>query len=169
MTTQFDDLENNENFENKPSSFPKAPSAELLENLQLISDVFEQIETETAEIAEMIFEYLIDVKDEDLMNGSIPQHPNKKINSYLKILNRLFKFSRNKGRFRIINRKTIEDLDKKTFTICMCHDGGVSLDVLCDIVNTENQARIPNASPVKVTVKKAFGNFLENSQDLHLK
>ncbi len=148
---------NNEN----PSMFPKQPSADMLENLQLISEVFQRIETETAEMAEMIFDYLIDVSDEDLMNGTIPQHENKKINAYMKILNRLFKFSRNKGKFRIINRKTIEDLDKKTFTICMCHDGGVSLDILCDVVNTENQARIPTTSPVKVTVKRAFD--LENS------
>jgi len=48
-------------------------------------------------------------------------------------------------------------LDKKTFTICMCLDGGISLDILCDIVNTENQARTPNTSPVKITIKKLFG------------
>lgn len=147
-----------------PSSDPKNPSAEVLENLQLISDVFQQIEQETSEIAEMIFDYLIEASDENLINGTIPNHPNNKINSYIKILNRLFKFSRDTGRFRIINRKTIEDLDKKTFTICMCHDGGVSLDILCDIVNTENQARIPTKSPVKVTVTKAFGNSIDNQQ-----
>ena len=161
MSIKSDGLQD-KNLQTTPSSFPKSPSAEVLENLQLISDVFEQIERETAEIAEMIFDYLIDVNDDDLINGVIPEHPNPKINSYIKILNRLFRFSRSKGKFRIINRKTIESLDKKTFNICMCHDGGVSLDILCDIVNTENQARIPTTSPVKVTVTKAFGGL---SQD----
>ena len=35
----------------------------------------------------------------------------------------------------------------------MCFDGGVSLDILCDIVNEENQAH-PTRSPVRVTIKK---------------
>ncbi len=144
----------------EPSSFPKNASAEMMENLQAISEVFQKIEEETAEIAEWIFDYLINATDEQIMSGTVPPHANKRINSYIKILNRLFLFSRKNsyaGGLRIINRKTVESLDKKTFTICMCHDGGVSLDILCDIVNTENQARTPKTSPVKVTVTQAFG------------
>jgi len=136
------------------------------ENLKLLSEVFELIETETAEIAEMIFDYLIDVLDGDIMTGSISEnHPNPKVSAYIKILNRLFLFSRksSRGSFRVINRKTVKDLDKKTYAICMCFDGGVSLDILCDIVNTENQARTPNNSPVKVTVKRMFVGDLQHS------
>ncbi len=164
-----------ENFKNKlppefASFFAKnSYEEEMIENLQMISEVFKKIEDETAEIAEMIFDYLINVADEKIMNGTIPFHKNPRINFYIKILNRLFLFSRNSsanksGAIRIINRKTVQDLDKKTFTICMCHDGGVSLDVLCDIVNTENQARTPNNSPVRVTAKQ----FFTNSQDVNL-
>jgi len=130
------------------------------ENLKLLTEVFKRIEEETAETAEMIFDYLVDIMDDKIMTGEIPDHPNPKVNAYIKILNRLFRFSRKnsaKGGFRVINRKTVKDLDKKTYTFCMCFDGGVSLDVLCEIVNAENQARTPTASPVRVMVKQAFG------------
>ncbi len=134
-------------------------STSVADNLKLISEVFKDIEKESIEIAEMLFEYLINVADEDVMNGTIPEHKNKKINRYLKILNRLFRFSRKKassGGFRIISREMIEGLDKKTYIICMCHDGGTSLDILCDVVNAENSARTPTRSPVRVVVKQAF-------------
>jgi hypothetical protein len=153
--------------EKNPSFSPQTPSANVLTNLKRISEVFQKIESETAEIAEEIFSYLIDVSDENIMSGTIPipDSGSKRLKTYLKILNRLFLLSRQskENSFRIINRNTIRKLDKKTFTICMCYDGGVSLDILCDVVNTENQARTPNASPVKVTVRQ----FL--SKDLTMK
>lgn len=142
-----------------PAPAPKNASAQMIENLQQISEVFQRIEEETVEIAEMIFDYLINATDEQIMSGKIPPHKNPRIDSYIKILNRLFLFSRaeNSGGLRLINRRTVESLDKKTFAICMCHDGGMSLDILCDIVNAENQARTPKTSPVKVTIIQAFG------------
>lgn len=147
-----------------PSLSPQTPSADVLTNLKRISEVFQRIESETAEIAEEIFSYLIDVSDEDIMSGAIPipAGGSARLKAYLKILNRLFLFSRKSKEtsFRIINRNTIRKLDKKTFTICMCHDGGVSLDILCDVVNTENQARTPTVSPVKVTVRQFFSGNL---------
>ncbi len=137
------------------------------ENLKLLSEVFKLIETETAAIAEMVFDYLVDVLDEYIMTGEISEdHPNPKVRAYIKILNRLFLLSRknsDKGAFKLISRKTVKDLDKKTYTICMCFDGGVSLDILCDIVNTENQARTPTASPVRVTVKRVFLGDVQHS------
>ncbi|MBM3579357.1 MAG: hypothetical protein FJX34_01125 [Alphaproteobacteria bacterium] len=136
------------------------------ENLKLLSEVFQRIENETAEVADLLFEYLIDVPDEQIMTGTIPlDHPNRRIAAYIKILNRLFLFSRKqkRGGFRIVNRKMIQELDKKTYTICICFDGGVSLDILCDVVNTENQARTPTTSPVKVTVKQVFIGDLERA------
>ena len=139
----------------KPSGSIQTPSA--VDNLKLISEVFQKIEQESIEIAELLFEYLIDVPDEQIMSGSIPKHKNSKINKYVDILNRLFKFSRKdatSGGFRIISREMIEGLDKKTYVICMCFDGGVSLDILCDVVNTENNARTPTRSPVRVVVKQ---------------
>lgn len=152
-----------EEFSSKPSAEinAKNASADLLKNLDLITEVFESIEKETAEIADMIFEYLVGIDDENIKNGTIPPHNDKKINGYVNILNRLFLLSRKDGSFRVINRKTVEGLDKKTFTISMCHDGGVSLDILCDVVNVENQARIPTKSPVRVTVTKLVNNEVE--------
>jgi hypothetical protein len=140
-----------------PSASIKNPT--VADNLKMVAEVFKKIEEESAEIAEMLFEYLIDIADEDVMNGTIPSHKNSKINKYIKILNRLFQFSRKQeasGGFRIISREMIESLDKKTYVICMCHDGGVSLDILCDVVNTENSARTPSRSPVRVVVKQMF-------------
>lgn len=144
----------------KPSSSMTADvkASELFANLELIGEVFALIEKETVEIADMIFDYLINVDDHHISQGTIPSHNNKKINAYINILNRLFLLSRRNSKFRIINRKTVENLDKKTFAISMCLDGGHSLDILCDIVNTENQARMPGLSPVKITIKKVFAS-----------
>ena len=142
-----------------PLTSLKNASAEAIENLQLISEVFQQIEKETAEIAEMIFEYLIDVDDAQVATGTIPPTGNKRVDRYIKILNRLFLFSKKYFRqsgVRIINRRVVKDLDKKTFAICMCFDGGVSLDILCDIVNEENRVRTPNISPVRLTIEQVF-------------
>lgn len=86
------------------------------ENLKLLTEVFQRIEGETANVAEMIFDYLIDIMDDQIMTGEIPAHPNPKVNAYIKILNRLFLLSRknaNRGGFSLINRKTVKDLDKK--------------------------------------------------------
>lgn len=152
----------NKNNKIQPSSSLEEPSADLLNNLQEISEAFQKIEEETIEIAELIFDYLININDNDIINGTISPHENKKINNYIKILNRLFQFSRKNhtkhSGFKIINRRTVKELDKKTYTFCMCFDGGVSLDILCDIVNTENQARMPKSSPIKITIKQVYNN-----------
>ena len=150
--------------EKSPSLSPQTPTADVLMNLKRISEVFQKIESETAEVAEEIFDYLINIGDEQIMSGTIPLQGNSRIRAYIKILNRLFLLSRKskESRFRIINRNTVRKLDKKTFTISMCYDGGVSLDILCDIVNAENEARIPNTSLVKVTVKQIFPSSLSN-------
>ena len=157
-----DNKKKDENLESntKPSTAMAAnvEESELFANLELIGEVFELIEKETVEVADMIFDYLINVDDHHIAQGTIPPHSDNKINAYIKILNRLFLLSRKNSKFRIINRKTVENLDKKTFAISMCLDGGHSLDILCDIVNTENQARMPGLSPVKITIKKVFGS-----------
>ena len=147
-----------------PSSFLKNPSAEVIANLKMLGEIFQRIEKETAEIAEMLFEYLIDATDEQIATGTVPPHRNKRIDGYIKILNRLFLFSKtfakNSG-IKIINRKIVKELNKKTFAICMCYDGGISLDILCDVVNEENKVRTPPAIlhrlPVNLTVKQVFG------------
>lgn len=150
--TQLDCVDSHQKNTDIPSDAPQSVSD--IENLEFITQVFQQIEEETVQIAEMLFEYLIEATDAQIMTGTIPAHKNAKISAYIKVLNRLFKFSRAKkknGGFRIINRNTIEALDKKTYTISMCHDGGTSLDILCDVVNSENGARTPN-NKVKVKI-----------------
>lgn len=151
--------------ESEPDVKPQSVSD--VENLEFISQVFQQIEEESVEVAEMLFEYLIEISDADIMTGNIPSHKNKKINAYIKLLNRLFKFSRAsniQGSFRIISRKMIKELDKKTYAISMCHDGGTSLDILCDVVNSENSARTPN-NRVKIKVVRQFAPETAKSQD----
>ena len=148
---------------NFPSTSPSNVSADIIADLKLISEVFQKIEQETAEIAEMIFGYLIDVSDADIINGTIPDHKNPKLKRYIQILNRLFRFSRNHAKdgligMIVINRKTVKALDRKTYAISMCFDGGASLDILCDIVNEENCVRTPTKSPVRVTVRQAFND-----------
>jgi hypothetical protein len=142
-------------------------TASDIENLELITKVFQQIEAETAQVAEMLFDYLIEATDAQIMTGTIPAHNNRKINEYVKIMNRLFKFSRaaSDGGFRLITRNTIQALDKKTYTISMCHDGGTSLDILCDIVNSENSARTPRNSVKIKVVKQLAPASLDKSMD----
>lgn len=145
-----------------PSSHLNSAKADIIADLALLSEVFQRIENETAEIAEMIFDYLIEASDLDIIEGTIPDHPDPKISGYVKILNRLFRLSRRRSKdgimsLIVINRKTVRELDKKTFAISMCFDGGVSLDILCAIVNEENLYRTPTKSPVKVTIRKFVG------------
>jgi hypothetical protein len=149
-----------------PSSFPKNMPTDIVANLQLIGEIFQRIEQEASEIAEEIFDHLIDATDLQIMTGTIPPHKNQRINEYIKLLNRLFFLSRRRkeGGLIIISRKVVEELDKKTFALCMCHDGGVfSLGILCEIANAENRIRTPQASPVKITVKNLFGNLAKGA------
>ncbi|MDX2083438.1 MAG: hypothetical protein SFV53_05595 [Rickettsiales bacterium] len=153
---------------NSSSNIPSSSIAtlSLVENLKIISDVQEIIQKQTVETAEMLFGYLINIEDKYIMTGTIPEivdenlakEKRSQINECLKMLNRLFKFSRqnlNSGEFRIINRNMIKDMDKKTYAICICYEGGVYLDILCDVVNAENNARAPSRSP-KVTIATRF-------------
>ncbi len=153
MEKSSKDNTSKENSSKSGQSKINSNDASDIENLELITKVFQQIEAETVEVAEMLFDYLIEATDAQIMTGNIPAHKNRKINEYVKIMNRLFKFSRagSEGGFRLVTRNTIEALDKKTYTISMCHDGGASLDILCDIVNSENSARTPRNS-VKIKV-----------------
>ena len=157
------DIDNILNNSDAPSTAPQGLSD--VENLKLITEVFKRIEEETVEIAELLFDILLNATDSQVMTGNIPGHKNAVIAKYLSILNRLLKFSRSKsalGGYRVISRKMIEELDKKTYIISMCLDGGTSLDILCDVVNVENNARTPTRSPVRVVVKQAFASPKQN-------
>lgn len=145
---------NQKDSSNAPSSSPKAIEVNIIEDLKFLSEVFEKIEQETAEVAEEIFDILVNASDEEIATGTVPlPKSSKKIKEFLMILNRLFVLSRKlakEGSVLVINRKAVQEFDKKTFAISMCYDGGVSLDVLCDIANEENRARTPSKS-LKVT------------------
>lgn len=150
-----------------PSSSLRSAEASIVADLELLSNVFQSMENEAAEIAELIFDHLVDASDEEIFGGKIPTHKNPRINSYIQLLNRLFKLARTplrEGGFKIvsINRKVIQSIDKKTFAICMCCDGGEYLDIMCDVVNTEVKSRIPTTSPVVIRVIQAFAENKEN-------
>lgn len=150
---------------NSPS-FSAKNSGENQVDIKLLSEVFKKIEEETTEIAEQLFDYLINLEDEQLFTGTIPYVENRRINNYIKILNRLFLFSKNYSKntgIKIVNRRVVKELDRKTFAFSMCLDGGTSLDILCNIVNEENQARTPKNSPVKVTVKQLSNRHAERN------
>jgi len=137
------------------------------ENIEFMANVFKSLEKQTAEIAEELFEFLFNASDLQIIDGEIPIPKNVKskfpIANYIKALNRLFKVSRKEknGSIILINRKIIQDIDKKTYSFCICLDGGTSLDILCEIVNEENRARTPKASSVKISlVARAFDNSI---------
>jgi hypothetical protein len=121
--------------------------------INTLINVYEQINKQTSYISEKIFDYLITVSDVDLFLGKIPYIKDNladaEINSFIRILNDLFPLSCRDG-MKVIKRDTIEYLSKKTFALAMCYDGGVSLDILCQIVNEENSARIPSQSLSKI-------------------
>lgn len=150
-------INNNSNF---PSSSPATTdgvySVVSLPELKRLQEVFTQVENNTAEIAEALFDYLLDIADMSVVDGEIPLPKDTSIVGYIKALNKLFKLSRRKTKtsFIVINRKLVKNLDRKTYHFCMCIDGGFSLDILCEIVNQENNIRTPKASPIKITVIK---------------
>ena len=141
-----------------PSPETKISSANMLPEIELMTKIFADIEKETAQLAEELFDYLFDVDDMAVIGGDIPVPNGSKLAKYIKSLNLLFRFARRRkeASFKIINRRMVQDMDKKTYTFCMCIDGGISLDILCEVVNQENVARTPKTSPVKVTVTAFF-------------
>ena len=154
---------------NIPSPTTQIDSAVEISELEMMQQVFAELEKETAEIAEALFEYLFEVEDIFVIEGEIPLPKKGKIRSYILALNKLFKLARREpkfGSYRIINRRTVKELDKKTYMFCMCVDGGSSLDVLCEIVNQENNSRTPANSPVKITVKP-FIPYLDHLLNSH--
>ncbi len=152
MATNYEKLNN---FPLDHSILQGAPD-ELLKDLKFLTDIFQRIEKETAEIAETLFEHLINATDEQIMTGTVAPSTNPRTNSYIKILNRLFLLSRSgyRGGIRVLSRQMVQELDKKTYALSVCNDGGTSLEVLCDVANEENRARTPTTSPVKVTVRQ---------------
>jgi hypothetical protein len=153
--TNKKDYKDQKNNSDLPSISPAISSAVALPELDLMKKIFEQIELEAAKVVEELFEYIFDVDDFSVIHGNIPLPKNKSLQSYIKSLNKLFKLSRASGvSFRLINRRMVKEFDKKTYLFCMCVDGGISLDVLCEVVNQENMARTPSVSPVKITVQQ---------------
>jgi len=166
-------INNNSSSSNK-NNFPSTKPETILANdfESFIRDKFfkdfKKIEEENAKIAELIFDYLINIDDQFLIDGTIPPHPDSSINLYIKLLNKLFALSRAKNKVMVINRRTVKNLDKKAYMICLCFDGGDSLDILCDIVNEENMARIPTQSPVPISFRmisngQVIGNVNNNN------
>jgi len=158
-----------------PSTYLSNSHTHQLASLNSLIEVFEKINNNTSNLAEIIFDHLIKVADEDLMNGKIPKIINSEnsdqLNGFLHILNNLFPLSRKDG-LKIIKRETVEYLNKKIYAWAMCFDGGESLDILCEIVNEENVARIPSKSPeaikssIQISIPKIDKNILaENSID----
>ena len=142
---------------NIPSSTTQIDSAVGISELEIMQRVFAEVEKDTAEIAEALFEYLFEIQDIFVVEGQIPLPKNAKIRNYILALNKLFRLARREpkfGSFRIINRRAVKELDKKTYLFCMCIDGGTSLDILCEIVNQENNSRTPANSPVKITIRQ---------------
>lgn len=126
--------------------------------LQSLNSIFDDINRNASDLAEKIFEHLVDIEDEKLRDGKIPLSNNyPEINNYISTLNRLFRLSLRDGTIAI-KRDVVSHLDKKTFTLAMVADGGASLDILCEIVNEENSQRTPQRSPSNVKITRVFNS-----------
>ena len=126
--------------------------------LQSLNSIFDNINKNASDLAEKIFEHLVDIEDEKLRDGRIPlSNKYPAINNYISTLNRLFRLSLMDGTIAI-KRDVVNHLDKKTFTLAMVADGGASLDILCEIVNEENSQRTPQRSPSNVKITRVFNS-----------
>jgi len=152
----------NKSINHKPNQFlDSVRTYEKLDQksfLKSLSSIFDDINKNTSDLAEKLFEHLVDIDDEKLRDGKIPDNNNyPEINKYISTLNRLFRLSLRDGTIAI-KRDIVSHLDKKTYTLAMVSDGGVSLDILCEIVNEENLQRTPHRSPSNVTITRAFNS-----------
>jgi hypothetical protein len=151
----------------QPSELISDAKSQQLFDINSLIRVSEKMNKEASYISEKIFDHLITVSDVDLYRGKIPyikkNSSNVGINNFIRILNDLFPLSSRDG-IKVIKRETIEYLNKKTFALAMCYDGGESLDILCQIVNEENSARIPSQSLSKIKsieqINKNYNNKL---------
>jgi len=151
----------------QPSELISEAKSQQLFDINSLIGVSEKMNKEASYISEKIFDHLITVSDVDLYRGKIPylkkNSSNVGINNFIRILNDLFPLSSRDG-IKVIKRETIEYLNKKTFALAMCYDGGESLDILCQIVNEENSARIPSQSLSKIKsieqINKNYNNKL---------
>jgi hypothetical protein len=151
----------------QPSELISEAKSQQLFDINSLIGVSEKMNKEASYISEKIFDHLITVSDVDLYRGKIPylkkNSSNVGINNFIRILNDLFPLSSRDG-IKVIKRETIEYLNKKTFVLAMCYDGGESLDILCQIVNEENSARIPSQSLSKIKsieqINKNYNNKL---------
>ena len=156
MVQNFDDNNSNK-FDQpsllKPSGLISDAKSQQLFSINTLIDVYEQMNRQASFISEKIFDHLITVNDFDLYRGKIPylkkDSSSDEFNNFIRILNDLFPLSFHDG-IKVIKRETIEYLNKKTFVLAMCYDGGASLDILCQIVNEENSERIPSQSLSKI-------------------
>ncbi len=137
---------------NRPSASPENASlvynfAEQMVELVFKSRLEEETNRNAVDLSEQLFDHLYDVNDIDLWSGRIPDHKDPETNRFVKNLRLLFVLSRSaKGGVLVLNRDVVKDMDKRVFALCMCNDGGDQLDTLCDVVNEENKARVPNVT-----------------------
>ena len=154
-----------ENLE-RPSLSPQNPvTRRSLDELRRLQEVYELMDIRASKLAEDLFDQIVIADDYEVLTGNIScQSSDSEIMSAISILNRLFKFSRKghdqkEGGYRIIDQEMLADLDSRTYVMAMMFDGGESARLFCEIVNTENQARIPKTilAAKNVEVQKVFG------------
>ena len=152
--------------QNTPSNSPaEVEVSGTFRELMFLNNLAKDQEKYSEELAEDLFEYITEASDADLYRGNISLVDNvegekkQRLNHYIEALNLLFYVSRNsEGGIRDLSRTYIEQEQGKVYTFLQCIDGGISTDTLCDIVNVENQARMPGISPQKPQLSKLVGD-----------
>lgn len=153
--------------ESSPSLSPISPSVDRSANeLAFLMQFYDAMDQKYSMLAESIFDSVVAATDNQIAQGQIPcLSENKEIRSALMVVNRLFKLSRHSayGGYNLIDQETVAGLDKKTYAMAMMFDGGESFRLFCDIVNKENEARVPKTVIMarSVRVEKAFGDLFD--------
>lgn len=155
-----------------PSTAPEKPRADslgIVRQLDRLTQVGEGELLNAEEIAKAIFEFLSDIPDEDVLNGRIRTNdPNLK--PYAAALNRLFLLVKNSetGAIRQLTAGMVESISPKAYAMSAVNGGRQFVEIMCDVVNSEFEARTPASTVAKINnARPAFRDNLaqNNSED----
>ncbi len=162
----------------KPSSSPLEPKGDfvsIITKLNRAIKVGEIEEKDLEDVAQRIFEILIECDDKQVLSGEIPLNlaselnvadekiTQKDLELYLKIANSLFKLANNKeiNAVKVLTPELVKNFDIKAAALAQVKGGNLLLRLLCDIVNQE----ISDRTPSSISVFSSSALKTSNNQD----
>ncbi len=158
----------NESESSAPSASPKSPQADFLgivEKLERLTQVGEEELLNAEQIAEEVFLFLSDIPDQKVLKGMIDSVDDPDLKPYVTALNTLFPLVKNSetGGINQLNSNIVEKLSPKSYAKVAVIGGRPFVEVMCDIVNQEVDARTPSSNLFRVNAVRAFTSSNEVS------